>query len=77
MFQKQQHLMTRLTESQKKQDLTEQEKRLVQSADLGELSAVIVADDSVSDTETMDVSHHALQSVCVCIISHNHARVPH
>lgn len=46
-------------------------------ADLWELSAVIVADDSVSDTETMDVSHHTLQSVCISVISHNHTRVPH
>lgn len=52
-------------------------KRKRPGQNLGELSAVIVADDSVSDTETMDVSHHALQPVCICVISHNHACVPH
>lgn len=49
----------------------------MKAADLWELPAVVVADHGVCDAKTVNVSHHALQSFSVCIISNNHARVSH
>lgn len=44
---------------------------------LRELSAVVVAYDCVGDTQTMEVSHDALESVSIGIICHDYTGVPH
>ena len=44
---------------------------------LRELPSVVVADDTVGDPQTVDVAHHALQSLGVGVISHDHTCVPH
>lgn len=46
-------------------------------ADLGKLSAVIVTDDGVGDSQAMDISHNTFQPLGTGIVSDYHACVSH
>lgn len=46
-------------------------------ADLGKLSAIIITDDGVGDSQAMDVSHNTFQSLSTGIVSNDHSCVSH
>lgn len=45
--------------------------------DLGKLSAIIITDDGIGDSQAMDVSHNAFQPLSTGIVSDYHSCVSH
>ena len=54
-----------------------QEDAIKAGHDLGQLPAVVVADDGVCDAEPVHVAHHGLAPVLVGVVGEDHACVVH